>query len=256
MFKRKRDNAQTDAPAEQASSDTDTSEDLAPAGPAGAPKVPAAPTAPASPVDEGPYDSFNVPDDGIERLDFGSLQVPGVDGMNVNLEVDEQTQNVVAITVVIGEGGVQLQPFAAPRSGGFWPEVLEEIRAGIGSSGGLVDEVQGPFGPELHASVAAVDPEGKPLMQPVRFVGAEGPRWLLRGVMLGVAAAGGRDAEVFEDVMRGCVVVRGNQPMAPGDMLPLQLPAGAVPEEGEEEDEPQRPPLDPFERGPEIVEIH
>ncbi|MEI8084159.1 MAG: DUF3710 domain-containing protein, partial [Actinomycetes bacterium] len=82
---------------------------------------------------------------------------------------------------------------------------------------------------------------------------------LLRGVMLGVAANGGRDAEVFEDVMRGCVVVRGNQPMAPGDMLPLQLPAGAVPEEVEDEeddDQPRASDLNPFERGPEITEIH
>lgn len=210
----------------------------------------------------GPWDVSEAPDDGIHRLDFGALHVPGVDGMNVNLEVDEQTQQVVAITVVLGEGGIQLQPFAAPRSGNFWPEVRGELTRGITESGGIVDEAEGPFGLELRASVPAVDEQGQQGMQQVRFVGIEGPRWLLRGVLLGVAALDERSAEVFEDVFRGCIVVRGNQPMAPGDMLGLQIPAGAIADEDEEEqgelagdDQHSRAPLDPFERGPEITEI-
>lgn len=209
----------------------------------------------SAPLDPGPYDGDAFPGDEVLRLDFGSLQIPGVEGMNVNLEVDEQSQTVVAVTVILGEGGVQLQAFAAPRSGGFWDEIVEELASGITSSGGQVEvDPDGPLGKQIKANVPAQDEQGQAVLQAVRFVGIEGPRWVLRGVMLGAAAVDDRAAEVFEDVFRGCVVYRGQQPMAPGDLLPLRLPEEAT--AGEDEEEPGRPPLDPFERGPEITEVH
>ncbi len=206
---------------------------------------------------DGPYDISEAPNDNVVRIDFGSLKIPGVEGMNVNLEVDEQSDAVVAITIVLGEGGLQLQPFAAPRSGGFWEEVRAELGEGITTSGGAIDEVDGRFGVEIKASVPAVNEEGQHALQNVRFAGGDGARWMLRGVFLGAAAVDERAAEVFEDIFAGCIVDRGAQPMAPGEMLPLQLPEDAVatPAEGEEIDEEDRPPLDPFERGPEITEI-
>lgn len=262
VFKRKGGNAADDADNQASDQASDSAVSAADAA-AGQPAAKAASAAPAKDKEpasdgafdraEGPYDAVEAPEDGMARVDFGSLQIPGVEGMSFNLEVDEQSQNVVAITVVLAEGGVQLQAFAAPRSGDFWPEVRQELAAGITASGGIVDVGEGPFGQELRASVPATDEQGNQGMQNVRFVGVEGPRWLLRGVMLGEAAAGGRAAEVYEDVFRGCIVARGNQPMAPGDMLPLSLPEGAV-QDGEEAEE-QRPSLDPFERGPEITEI-
>lgn len=209
---------------------------------------------------EGPYDISEAPNDGMQRVDFGALQIPGVDGMSVNLEVDDQNQQIVAITVVLGEAAVQLQPFAAPRSGGFWPEVREELGRGITESGGEVEEAEGNFGIELRANVPAVNEQGEDGFQAVRFVGVEGPRWLLRGVMLGAAAVDLRAAEVFEDIFRGCIVTRGAQPMAPGEMLPLTMPEDAVSGDDldlvDDEEGDERPSLDPFERGPEITEIH
>lgn len=209
---------------------------------------------------EGPYDSSEAPDDGMQRVDFGALQIPGVDGMSVNLEVDEENQQIVAITVVLGEAAVQLQPFAAPRSGGFWSEVREELGNGITESGGEVEEAEGNFGIELRANVPAVNEQGEEGFQPVRFVGVEGPRWLLRGVMLGAAAMDARAAEVFEDIFRGCIVTRGAQPMAPGEMLALTMPEDAVSDDDlemvdDDAEGEERPSLDPFERGPEITEI-
>lgn len=201
----------------------------------------------------GPYDISEAREDGVVRIDFGSLKIPGVEGMNVNLEVDEQTDAVAAITVVLGEGGIQLQPFAAPRSGGFWEEVRGELTNGITSSGGAVDAVDGRFGVELKATVPAMSEDGEHGLQNVRFLGVDGNRWMLRGVLLGAAAEDARAAEVFEDIFAGCIVDRGNQPMAPGEMLPLQLPDDAV--SNEEVAGEERPPLDPFERGPEITEI-
>ena len=53
-----------------------------------------------------------------------------------------------------------------------------------------------------------------------------------------------RAAEVFEDVFAGCIVERGNQPMAPGEMLPLRLPEDAVanPQEADAVEGDERPP--------------
>lgn len=256
MFKRKRNNDAEDSQIDDAESEQTIASAQEPAQTSKEPVVDRS---------EGPWDAAEAPDDGMVRLDFGALQIPGVDGMSVNLEVDEASQQVVAITVVLGEGGIQLQPFAAPRSGDFWPEVRGELTKSITSSGGLTDEAEGPFGAELRANVPATNETGEQGMQQVRFVGVEGPRWLLRGVMLGIAAADERGAEVFEEIFRGCIVIRGTQPMAPGDMLPLTLPPDAVANEEEAQDpgeleadrdsEQERPPLDPFERGPEITEI-
>ena len=49
------------------------------------------------------------------------------------------------------------------------------------------------------------------------------------------------------------VVVRGQDPMAPRELLTLTLPTEAQPVEAP--DEPSAPELNPFERGPEITEV-
>ena len=207
----------------------------------------------------GPYDVTEVPDDGLARLDLGGLQVPGVEGMELRLEVDEEADQVVAVSVVTADSAVQLMVFAAPRTDGIWDDVRGEIRANLAGSG-LVDEVNGNFGRELHATLTVAGDNGKSVMQPVRFVGVDGPRWFVRGLFSGAAARETAAAAPLEAVLRACVVVRGNDPMAPGDPLPLHVPT-EVPEGMAQRDEPDgsdgsgRRKLPPPERGPEITEI-
>ncbi|MFZ1362133.1 MAG: DUF3710 domain-containing protein [Candidatus Nanopelagicales bacterium] len=206
-------------------------------------------------IDVGPIDIADYVPDGVDRIDFGAIKVPGIEQTQYNLEVDQETDVVVAVTALREDGAVQLQPFAAPKAGDFWPEVKSELRDGLIEQGGKVEEITGTFGEELRAEMPAEDEEGNEGIQIIRFVGVEGPRWLVRAVFLGAPAVDERAAEVFEDLVRACVVERGNAPMAPGDLLALQIPEGAeaAPEELAEDGE--RPPLDPFERGPEITEI-
>lgn len=204
----------------------------------------------------GPYDVAEVPDDGLARLDLGGLQVPGVEGMELRLEVDEEADQVVAVSVVTDDSAVQLMVFAAPRTDGIWDDVRGEIRANLAGSG-LVDEVNGVFGRELHATLTVTGDNGKSMMQPVRFVGVDGPRWFLRGLFSGAAARETAAAAPLEAVLRACVVVRGSDPMAPGDPLPLHVP-NEVPEGMAQRDDSEggtRRPLPPPERGPEITEI-
>ncbi len=198
---------------------------------------------------QGPYDDADEPDDGIVRADLGSLRVPVLDDFEVRVDVDQQTQEVVAVTLVSGVSAVQLNAFAAPKSESLWPEVRAEILETLGQSGGGGQESDGPFGPELRGRAAA--PDGS--TQQVRFVGVDGPRWFLRGLISGPAATDPARAEPIEAVIRQVVVVRGSEPMAPRDPLPLHLPPTEGGSPGQDGDSP--PDLNPFERGPEITEI-
>ena len=171
--------------------------------------------------DRGPWDEAEAPEDET-RMDMGSIRVRGVDGLQMQVQMDERTGAVSMITLGLGDASVQVQAFAAPRSAGIWPEIRAQIASSITSSGGLAEEVAGEFGGELSAQVPG--PGGA--LQPARFVGVDGPRWFLRGLFLGSAAPQGGSAEL-EAVFRDLVVVRGTEAMAPGEPLPLTLPSGA-----------------------------
>jgi hypothetical protein len=61
---------------------------------------------------------------------------------------------------------------------------------------------------------------------PVRFVGVDGPRWFLRGLIAGAPAADPKKAAAFERALRGVVIVRGVEPLPVREPVPLQLPSG------------------------------
>jgi hypothetical protein len=207
----------------------------------------------------GPWDVSEV-DSTETYVDLGALRVPGREGMELRLEIDESAGRVTSATVQLEGSAVQLQVFAAPRTEGIWDEIREEIAAGITRQGGTVDEVPGPFGRELIARIPVRTADGRTGHQPARFAGVDGPRWFLRAVFHGLAVHEPENAAVVEDVVRGVVVVRGAEAMAPRELLELRLPE--QPGDGSEEDGaadveagPARDPLTPFERGPEITEI-
>ena len=47
---------------------------------------------------------------------------------------------------------------------------------------------EGPFGTELVLVVPVQDPDGQMFSQTSRVIGVDGPRWMLRGTVLGDAA--------------------------------------------------------------------
>jgi Protein of unknown function (DUF3710) len=212
--------------------------------------------APSEPADRsaGPWDVAEQPD-AEGYVDLGGIRLRGRDGMELRLELDENTGAVSSATVHLGNSAVQLQAFAAPRSEGIWDEIRAEIVAGIQRQGGHADEVPGPFGRELIARIPARSPDGRTGHTPARFVGIDGPRWFLRAVFHGDAVHKPEAAEVLEEVVREIVVVRGPEAMAPRELLPLRLPDAATPEAVEVEEGQSRFDLDPFERGPEITEV-
>jgi Protein of unknown function (DUF3710) len=190
-----------------------------------------------------------------ERMDFGSLLVPARQGMDIQINMAEDQG--VWVAVVRGDSALQLQAFAAPKTSGIWDEVREEIADEVIRSGGDSDVGDGPFGKELHARVHSGQPgDRRHQLQPVRFIGVDGPRWFLRGVISGPAARRAELARPFEDLFADVVVVRGDHPAVPRELLAITLPEEAREALGEqlgEGDEGPRFP-NPFERGPEITE--
>lgn len=209
---------------------------------------------------DGPFDASQIQaDDQIARVDLGGLQIPIVDNMQLTLDGHNEENNTFAIATVILEehqAALQLMAVAAPRSGGFWAEVMDEIEADITEAGGRMTRSDGRFGPELAGEVPTQDPEGNTVLQTARFVGAEGNRWFIRGMFLGQAATSPAMGEFFEDILAGCVVNRGDHPMAPGDLIALTPPADLEAEVEEDDEAGAYEDLEPFERGPEITETH
>jgi hypothetical protein len=196
----------------------------------------------------GPWDFHDVSDDDeVPRVDLGSLLMPVPDGLEVRVEVQDDVP--VAATLVDGGSALQVHAFAAPKSSGLWAEVRNEIVQSLREAGGSADDATGPFGAELRARIP-VETGGT---QPARFLGVDGPRWFLRGMLTGPGSTDQQQARRLEAAFRQVVVNRGTEAMAPRDMLPLHLPReahDAQPHPPEPDRSLQLP-----ERGPEITEI-
>jgi Protein of unknown function (DUF3710) len=207
----------------------------------------------------GPFDADEVDDD-VVRIDLGALRITPVEGMQLRLELDQEQQSVLSAHALVGDSGVQLQAFAAPRTLGVWPDIRTEIADSITAQGGIAEVVDGPLGRELAASIPARGPDGRPQQNEVRFLGVDGPRWFLRAVIGGPAATDEIKAAPLLEIIRTTVVVRDDEARPPREALPMRVPTASS--EGPTENPPSEaaaPPrnadLRPFERGPEITEV-
>lgn len=204
----------------------------------------------SQPVSEhGPWDLSQEPDLG-QRVDVGSLRVPARKGMQMRMELEPKTRRIVAVNVVYQGSSAQLQPFAAPKTASIWEELRDEIGESISEQGGSIQEREGTFGVELLARLPVRTKDGRSGLRPVRFIGVDGPRWFLRAVITGKAAVDDSAGGAIEEILRDIVVVRGEEPRPPRELLPLHLPG----KPGEEA--APSPPQNPLDNhGPEITEV-
>ena len=186
----------------------------------------------AGPADRAAAGPFDVSEANPVRpyIDLGGVKVLPRDGLNLRLEVEEQTKRIVAVGLDYADSTLQVQPFAAPRNTGLWHEIREQIIDQIQKQGGTTRVVVGSFGPEILAEVpvAAGQAGGSRL---ARFIGVDGPRWFLRGVIAGEGTTNPEAAAKVEDLFRSIVVVRGTTPMPPRDLIPLHMPPMGAPGE-------------------------
>ncbi|MGH3692362.1 MAG: DUF3710 domain-containing protein [Microbacterium sp.] len=180
-------------------------------------------SAPLNRATDGPFDDSEA-NPVRPYIDLGGIKILPREGLNLRLEVEEQSKRIVAVGLDYADSSLQVQPFAAPRTGGLWNETRVQLRDQVKSQGGRVEEREGPLGKELLAEVPATAAEGSGLRL-ARFIGIDGPRWFLRGVIGGAGASDLEAAEKVEDLFRSIVVVRGGTPMPPRDLIPLKMPA-------------------------------
>ena len=206
--------------------------------------------------ERGPWDVEEVPERG-PRVDLGALWVPGREGMELRMEVDKKSDLVTAVHVTLEESSLQMQVFAAPRVDGVWDGIRTEIAESVTQQGGSVDDLPGPFGRELLARLPVRTPDGRTSHRPARFIGHDGPRWFLRGVLTGRAAVDPQDAVALESLFADVVVLRGTEARVPRELIALTLPqAGGGLRPNPPAAPAARPNLDLLRRGPEITEVH
>jgi len=185
-------------------------------------------SAPADRSTAGPLDISEI--QGVRPyIDFGSLRVPSRDELQMRLEVEESSQRIVAVSMDYQGSSLQLQAFAAPKNEGIWHEIRSQMRQSIVTQGGEIEERVGSFGPELLAKIPLNDESGNRTGHRLaRFIGVDGPKWFLRGVIGGAALNDARAAADIDDLFRSVVVVREDIPLPPKDLLTLTIPGGTV----------------------------
>ncbi|MFC0315295.1 DUF3710 domain-containing protein [Gordonia phosphorivorans] len=166
----------------------------------------------------GPYDldalATPAADLANSHLDLGSVLVPVVEGGQVTVEmsVDHEPEAVYLVTPV---GRIGVHAFAAPRSGGLWSEVARELMESLSAEGARTSAEGGHWGREVVAAV----PGGQH-----RFIGVDGPRWMVRCVASGPDEASEQLGQLARAVLAETVVRRGGEPFPPRELLPLVLP--------------------------------
>ncbi|MFF0544577.1 DUF3710 domain-containing protein [Nocardia thailandica] len=176
------------------------------------------PPAPVS-APAGPYDITEA--EGVidlgQRLDLGSVLIPVPDGgqLQVEMSPDGTPQ---AVHLATENGRLTVAAYAAPKSGGQWRTVAADLADSLRGDGAKVAVETGPWGREVRAVTETAD---------LRFVGVDGPRWMLRLVAAGHPGSveeGSPLVVAARAVLAQTVVRRGTDPLPVRDPLPVVLP--------------------------------
>jgi hypothetical protein len=151
-------------------------------------------------------------------LDLGSLIMAVDESLSVRVEADSGGR-ITELYVDHDGSTMQLGVFAADPGHAIWSGVRDEIRASLFEDGEAARPVTSEFGTDLLTQ-ALLDQGPVSL----RFIGIDGPGWMVRGVIQGEAATDPQRAEPFLACLRQLRVVRGDRPIPERTRLPLWLP--------------------------------
>ena len=176
----------------------------------------------------GPFDLSEVAN--LENLiDFGAIKLPNVNrNLSIKVELEEDTRRLVALTLQTQGSMLQVSLFSAPKNNAVWQEVLEVLTSSLESQKAQVDSVIGNFGRELLVTMQVPNQAGENVLQQIRFVGVDGPRWLLRGSITGLALNNLTEQAEIERIFRSIIVDRGAEALPPRELVPLTMPPGNI----------------------------
>ncbi|WEV73510.1 DUF3710 domain-containing protein [Bifidobacterium sp. ESL0798] len=164
-----------------------------------------------------------------EYLDMGAYYLPFMQGIELRVKASRASGQVLGCTISYKTSSLEIEALAAPKTLSLWDGVSEDLLA----ANPQASKEPGIFGTEIKLPVTVKG--GKKLI--TRIVGVDGPRWMLRGIFSGRAATHPESPETkalnqfFSDI----VVDRGEEPLAPRDLIPMHAPVS--PEERRKADE-------------------
>ncbi|MGW5354234.1 DUF3710 domain-containing protein [Streptomyces sp. NPDC004031] len=162
--------------------------------------------------------------EGMTRHDFGGLRVPfDPDHVQWKLVAPAPGAEAFAIHLMDGETVIQLDLFRADPSRP-WTQLCSELVHNMIASGGTAGLAAGPMGPEVRGTVGAAVTGDAGSKKDVRFLGCQGPGWLLRATVWGAAAAPHSNEPWPYDVCTGTVVDARQGSPEPGAHILLRLP--------------------------------
>lgn len=178
---------------------------------------------------DGPFDyeEVDLDADEIERIDFGSLILTPFENMQMQIQLDQQSGAVQSLLIMQGGSALEVALFAAPSTGLIIDDVHRDMMSGTASEGGEANVGPGPLGAELRRIVPVKTPEGQEGYHVSRTWLVQGPRWLLRGVLMGEAAFQedlNATGQLLLEFFCNLVVRRDDSPRVPGDLITLQVP--------------------------------
>lgn len=177
---------------------------------------------------EGPSDFSNEIDISA-MLDLGALLVPNIPGLEVHLDLDPRSGIGKSVSLHLNMTIAEVQVFAAAVNEDSWAGMRDAIASGLREQKVDCTLEMGKFGTEIHAVMPTVDLDGNVHIQPVRFVGVRGTRWLVRVVISGDGALPNNVQKTdgvseIDSVIAKLVINRGESPLPPGERLILRSP--------------------------------
>jgi hypothetical protein len=174
---------------------------------------------------DGPFDVEEFDDASVVtvgRHDLGSVLIPENEAAELAVEVNPQGVPTM-VWMVTPNGRYNITAYAAPKTGGLWREVVTEIAESLRNDSAQVSVEDGPWGREV---VGVVTKGPEPVV--MRFVGIDGPRWMVRGAAIGTPESADSIAAEVRNALADTVVRRGDTPQPVRAMLNLQLSESLV----------------------------
>lgn len=153
-----------------------------------------------------------------EYLDMGAYYLPFMQDIELRVKANRTSGEVLGCTISYKSSSVEIEALAAPKTLGLWDGMQEDLL----EANPKASTQPGVFGMEVKLPVTVKG--GKTVT--TRIVGVDGPRWMLRGIFSGRAATNpdSPETKALNQFFSEIVVDRGEEPLAPRDLIPMHPP--------------------------------